>query len=190
LNVSIAYADGRGLPKDPAQSFAYAERACAGGALVGCVRIATAKLTGDGVPKDVKGGLTQLDAVCKQGEKAACEKVISLYAKGLGTDIPADTLRSQMAATKECDAGSEIACKVQALLATLDSTAIRAAQANAGFQANCDKGMLVGCAMLGKDLVDGIGTGVDRVKGTALLQRACAGHVAGACEKLATMATH
>jgi serine/threonine-protein kinase len=187
-NLSVAYARGRGVPKDPTESFAYAERACTGGARVGCVGMAVARLTGEGVTKDVKGGLTELDAMCRQGETAACEMIISLYAKGLGTDIPADTLRSRTAAAKGCDGGSETACKVEALLAAMDSAAIRTAQANALSQRKCDQGDLVGCAMLGKNLVDGIGTRVDRVKGTALLQRACEGHVPEACEKLAPMA--
>ena len=139
-NLSVAYARGRGVPKDPTESFAYAKRACKGGARIGCVGVATAKLTGEGVTKDVKGGLTELDALCRQGETAACEMIISLYAKGLGTDIPADTLRSQMAAAKGCDAGSETACKVEALLAAVDFAAIRSAQNHARFQTECDKG--------------------------------------------------
>ncbi len=190
LNLSAAYSEGRGVPKDPAQAFAYAERACSGGARLGCVQIAKAKLIGDGVTKDLKGGLTELDALCKQGEPAACGKIISLYATGLGTDIPADTVRTQAAVTKACNAGSDIACKLQVLLAAVDATAIRMAEANALFQAKCDKGDLVGCAMLGKDLVHGIGAGVDRVKGVALLQRACAGKVAEACEELVAIAAH
>jgi serine/threonine-protein kinase len=190
VNVSEAYATGRGVPKDPAQSVAFAERACAGGAGAGCVRVATARLTGTGVTKDVKGGLTQLDALCRQGEELACQKIISLYAKGLGTDIPAESLHAQVAATKECSVGSETACKVQVLLATLDSTAVHAAQVNALFQGRCDKGDLVGCAMLGADLVDGNGTPVDQVKGTELLRRACAGHVVEACAKLGTIGAH
>jgi serine/threonine-protein kinase len=190
LNLSVAYAGGRGVPRDAAESVAYAERACSGGALAGCARIAMAKITGEGVAKDVTGGLAQLDAVCKQGETTACDEVIGLHAKGLGADIPADSLRTRRAAAKGCDAGSGTACEVQEALATVDSTGTTAAQANAMFQTNCDKGMLVACAMLGKDLVDGIGTSVDRVKGTALLQRACAGHVAAACEKLAAMGGH
>jgi serine/threonine-protein kinase len=190
LNLSVAYAEGRGVPQNPVESFEYAKRACAGGALGGCVRVAMAKITGDGATKDVESGLAQLDAVCKQGETTACEKAISVHAKGLGADVPADSVQSQRAAAKGCAAGSGIACKTKTVLAKVDSTGVKAAQYNAMFQANCDKGMLVGCDMLGKNLVDGIGTPVDRAKGTALLQRACAGHVADACEKLASMGAH
>jgi TPR repeat protein len=190
LNVSVAYATGRGVPKDPTQAFAFAERACAGGALAGCVRVAVAKLTGDGVTKDVKGALEQIHTLCNQGEPTACEKQVGLFAKGQGTDVPVDTLRSHAAAAKGCEAGSGIACGAKAVGATVAKGAVQVAKYNAMFQTNCDNGSLVACAMLGKNLVDGIGTPKDVAKGTALLQRACTGHVAAACDKLAEMAKH
>lgn len=35
FNVSVAYGEGRGVPKDPAQSFSFADRACTMGAPAG-----------------------------------------------------------------------------------------------------------------------------------------------------------
>jgi TPR repeat protein len=49
----------------------------------------------------------------------------------------------------------------------------------------CDEGDLFACGMLGEDLVEGKGVGVDRARGIALLEKACAGKQELACTKLA-----
>jgi hypothetical protein len=54
-------------------------------------------------------------------------------------------------------------------------------------EASCDKGVLMGCATLGASLLPGGGGPVDRPRGLALLHKACDGHVAFACEKLAAV---
>ena len=48
----------------------------------------------------------------------------------------------------------------------------------------CDKGSLFECGLLGEDLIAGIGVSVDRAWGMELLERACAGKVERACERL------
>jgi len=53
-------------------------------------------------------------------------------------------------------------------------------------EAKCDKGMLVACATLGRAFSRGGGP-VDRPRGITLLRKACDGHVAFACEKLAAV---
>ena len=184
LNVSVAYRDGRGVPKDLDRAYAFAERACAGGALVGCTWVGSAKVLGEGVVKDVKGGLAQLDALCTRGETSACEKVAAFHAKGVGTDVPADSLRVREAVKKGCDAGSGRDCQLHKLLDTVDSTSTSAARGFALFQAKCDGGMMSACGMLGESLLSGSWGSVDRVKGMALLEKACKGGYAPACETL------
>ena len=95
LYASFAYGEGRGVPKDADQAFSYAQRACAGGNARGCARVARAKVLGEGVTKDVKGGLAELDGMCTGGEATACETLGSMYVKGVGSDVPADPLRTR-----------------------------------------------------------------------------------------------
>ncbi len=187
LNVSVAFGEGRGVPKDPEQSYAFAERACAGGVFEGCFRVAVAKIAGDGVAKDVKGGLAQLNAACDHGEPRACEKLIGLYAKGRGTDVPADPVRTRLAARKACEAGSEIGCRAGGALTAASLTGTTVGQADAMLEEGCEKGAPGACRTLGQVLMDGSGGTVDRPRGLALLRRACEGHDAVACEELAAM---
>ena len=184
LDVSIAYGAGRGVPKDAAQSFTFAERACTGGARVGCVRVELAKIAGDGVAKDVKGGLAQLDGLCSRREPAACESLAQTYARGVGTDVPADPVRVRAYWKKACDFGSKQGCQAVQTLGKEDSLNSSAGQANAMFQTRCDAGDLVSCASLGENLLTGNATSVDRAKGTALLERACRGGIESACKRL------
>jgi serine/threonine protein kinase/TPR repeat protein len=184
LDVSIAYGAGRGVPKDPAQSFTFAERACTGGARVGCVRVELAKIAGDGVAKDVKGALAQLDGLCSRREPAACESLAQTYARGVGTDVPADPVRVRAYWKKACDFGSKQGCQAVQTLGKEDSLNSSAGQANAMFQTRCDAGDLGSCASLGENLLTGNATSVDRAKGTALLERACRGGIASACKRL------
>jgi TPR repeat protein len=60
---------------------------------------------------------------------------------------------------------------------------------NGRLQTKCDGGDMVACGMLGENLIAGIGTSVDRVKGTALLKRACEGGFDRACKKLGVGST-
>jgi TPR repeat protein len=168
-----------------ALAVAFADRACTGGVLAGCVLIGMAKLTGDGVAKDVKGGLGQLDALCTQGEPTACESLAKLYTTGLGTDVAADPLRVRDYRKRACDLGLKRSCDADKLLATVDSAENTGARANALFQKSCDMGNLTACGLLGENLVGGIGASVDRDRGTALLDKACKGGVDRACAKLA-----
>jgi eukaryotic-like serine/threonine-protein kinase len=191
LNVSIAYAEGRGkVTKDPGQAFVYAERACAAGALVGCVRAELARIAGDGVSKDVKSGLAQLDALCTRREPTACEDLAQMYTHGLGTDAPADQLRVRDYRKKACDAGLKQSCDAAQLASKTDSANSSDARGNAGFQTKCDAGDPVGCGMLGENLLAGNGTSVDRVKGVALLKKACGGGFERACKKLGEVGDH
>jgi len=187
LNVSVAYGTGRGVPKNLEESYEYAERACAGGALDGCVRVAVAKVLGEGVARDVKEGRAELKALCDKGEGSACEKLGGLSARGAGKDAPPDTLRTRAAVKKACEAGSDAGCAAQSLLSTVDRTSTTPAQISAMVEAKCDKGMLVACATLGASLLPGGGGPVDRPRGITLLRKACDGHVAFACEKLAAV---
>jgi TPR repeat protein len=185
FNVSIAYETGQGVPKDAAESFSYAERACAGGAPRGCVRVGMARISGEGVAKDVNAGLAQLDALCTQGEPEGCERLVGVYAKGVGTDVPADPLRVRRYAKKGCELGSKISCDEERLLMTIDSGETTPARIAAWFAAQCDVGNLLTCALLGENLLDGIGVSVDQARGMALLEKACAGKVERACKRLA-----
>jgi hypothetical protein len=62
-------------------------------------------------------------------------------------------------------------------------------QANVVFQTKCDAGDLSACELLGEHLLAGIGASVDRAKGTALLEKACAGGLDRACKKLREVTT-
>jgi hypothetical protein len=188
FNASIAYGEGKGAAKDPKQSFAYAERACKGGMVLGCIRVETARIHGEGVPKDVQGGLERLDALCTH-EAEACESLIPIYNMGIGTDVPADPLQVRAYAKKACDLGDEKACHLDRLLLTVDKGRTPDGKNNEMYATKCDAGDLLGCALLGEDLVDGRGVSVDRARGTMLLERACQGKVERACSRLAAAAT-
>jgi hypothetical protein len=122
--------------------------------------------------------------MCTRREPVACEELAKLYSSGKGTDVPADPLRGQEYWKKACDLGSKVGCQADHLLGTKDSSNSNAARANALWQKKCDAGDLATCAMLGESLLTGNGTGVDRAKGTALLERACHGGIERACKKL------
>jgi TPR repeat protein len=144
-----------------------------------------ARITGDGVGKDVKAGIEQLDSLCTRGEPTGCESLAGLYAKGNGADVPADPLRTREYAKKACDLGAKGSCAVDRLLGTIDNGDTAAGQVNALLQLKCDGGDFTACGMLGEDLLGGLGANVDRVKGTALLDRACKGGFERACKRLA-----
>jgi TPR repeat protein len=184
FNVSVAYGEGRGVPKDPAQSFTFADRACTMGAPAGCARTARATIAGDGVAKDVKAGIAELDTVCTRHEPVGCESLAKLYTSGAGSDVPADPLRVREYGKKACDLGSQRYCAADQLLGKVDSTDSTVARGNALFQTECDAGDAVACGLLGENILAGIGTSVDRAKGTALLKKACGGGFDRACKKL------
>jgi TPR repeat protein len=184
LNVSIAYGEGRGVPKDAGGPSRSPIARAGAGLSAGARAAGMAKITGDGVTKDVKAGLAQLDATCTRGEPAACESLVKLYS-GAGADVLADPLRVREYAKKACDLGEKLSCGFDQVLGTADSAETVAAQWNALFQAKRDAGSAVACGMLGENLLAGIGTSVDRARGTALLERACTGGFDRACKKLA-----
>jgi serine/threonine-protein kinase len=188
LAVSAAYRDGVGIGKNADRAFSLADRACTMGSREGCIRVVLAKISGAGVAKDVKGGLDQLDTMCTKREVLACETLAQLYALGAGSDVQADPLLRQQYARKACALGSKRNCGVDHLLGAVDSARSMDARGNAQFQSKCDAGDLLGCELLGEDLVRGIGIGVDRERGIALLKKACDGGVDRACKKLAEVA--
>jgi uncharacterized protein len=110
---------------------------------------------------------------------------MSIYTSGIGTDVPADPHRVRAYTRKACELGDEKACDVERLLLTVDKGKTTVGQAVETFVTACDAGDLLGCALLGEDLIDGLGVGVDRARGMALLQKACAGKVERACTRLA-----
>jgi TPR repeat protein len=188
LNASVAYHDGRGVQKDLERAYEFADRACTGGTLEGCTLVGAAKVLGEGVAKDVKGGLAQLNGLCKRKEASACDKYEGLYAKGVGTDVPADPLRVREAAKRACAAGSGQDCKKQELLDTVDRTSANPARGFALFETKCDAGMMSACGMLGEALYTGsLGGAVDRTRGKALREKACNGGYKPACKALGTL---
>jgi TPR repeat protein len=58
-NLSIAHGSGRGVPKDAAQAFVFADRACTTGNRAGCIQTALAKVSGSGIAKDVQARIAQ-----------------------------------------------------------------------------------------------------------------------------------
>lgn len=187
LNVSVAYGDGQGVPKDPARAFAFAERACTGGVPRGCALAAWATLTGDGATKDVKGSLARLESLCAANEASACIRLMGAYVKGLPPDVPADPLRVREYAGKACSAGAKDACEANKLLGAVDSGDTTVAQVNAMFEKQCSDGSMLGCALLGENLVTGAGLPADRARGIQLLKKACAAKVERACQRLAQL---
>jgi len=66
-----------------------------------------------------------------------------------------------------------------------DNSETTVAQSNAQLETRCDAGVLRDCGFLGERVLAGQGTTADRARGLALLDRACKGGVARACQKLA-----
>jgi TPR repeat protein len=127
--------------------------------------------------------------MCTRREPLACQSLAKLYMSGVGTDIPADSLRVRDYWKKACDLGSESSCQADKLLGKVDSSDNTAGRANALFQTKCDAGDLPSCGYLGENLVAGRGTSVDRVRGIALLKKSCEGGVDRSCKKLGEGAT-
>ena len=138
-----------------------------------------AKLTGEAVPKDVQGGLSELDGLCARGEGSACADLMSLFSKGLGTDVAPDPARVRATAQKGCKAHDEGSCHVQALLEQQDHLGTTTAQTVAPLDATCKAGVLRDCGSLGEALLP-----TDRARALELLDRACKGGVAQSCQKL------
>jgi TPR repeat protein len=171
--VSIAYAEGRGVPKDPAQALVYAQRACKGGSQAGCVRAELARIKGEGVAKDVQGGLAQLDGMCARKQALACENLASLYDGKTVADVGADPVRVRDYLKKACDAGSNQACQIRSVVARGDKVDSEMGQGNALFEDKCAAGSAVACGLLGENLMKGTGVGRDPVRGAGLLKKAC-----------------
>jgi serine/threonine-protein kinase len=185
VDLSIAYAQGKGVPPDASQSLAYARRACDSGGQRGCTLLSVSKLTGAGVTKDVPGALGELDGLCAKGEPTACAYLIGTFAKGLGTDVPRDPARARVVAAKGCKAHDGQSCRAQGTLEAMDNSETTAAQTNGQLEASCNAGVLRDCGFLGERVLAGNGMTADRPRGLGLLDRACKGGVARACQKMA-----
>jgi uncharacterized protein len=93
FDLSVAYKEGKGIPKDVKRAVELAARACAGGVPIGCVEVGSAKVQGEGIAKDVRGGLEQLDDLCSNEESAACNALAGFY-DGASPDVPEDPVRA------------------------------------------------------------------------------------------------
>ncbi len=184
FNLSRAYLDGTGEPQDFVQAYSYADRACTGHVPDACVDVATAKIGGKGVAKDVAGGLMQLETACKAKEPLSCVKLMKLYAKGQGRDVPVDLTHARAAAKKACDLGSSDGCTGQSALAKVTSTGTTTAEAAQMLEDGCNAGQLRTCVMLGQTLMNGSGGVVDRRRAIALFQKACDGRLQEGCDQL------
>ena len=123
--------------------------------------------------------------MCARGEPSACAELIGLFSRGLGADIPRDPVRARLYAEKGCKAHDAQSCQAQSLFATIDTGETGIAQSNAQFEARCNAGVLLDCGYLGERLLAGKMITADRARGLALLDKACKGGVARACQKLA-----
>jgi eukaryotic-like serine/threonine-protein kinase len=181
FNLSVAYAsDNGGVPHDDGQAYVYADKACAGGNALGCVRVADAKLRGAGVDKDVKGGLGQIEAMCAAGQVEGCKEVASLYAKGLD-EVAADPVRRDEYLAKACKLGDKRSCGTVKVDDTVARTSTLPALENAELERMCDAGQMAMCALAGENLIAGRGVLKDAVKGAELRAKACRGGVKSAC---------
>jgi serine/threonine protein kinase len=184
--VALSDAYGSGPLKDPAKSYEFARRACEANNKTGCAQEVLALVLGNGVPKDVQGGISQLDGMCtNQQQPAACEDLAKLYSGGLSRDVASDAIKQRDYTHKACLAGSTLYCGIEHVLAKGDSLQSKGLQNYALLKANCDKGDLVQCTLLGENLISGKGgIAVDKDKGNALLKDACAKGIARACTDL------
>jgi TPR repeat protein len=163
----------------------YAKQACDHGLGVGCTRVSTAKLTGDGVPKDVRGAIGELDGACTRGEASACKQLVTVYSKGLGDDVPRDEQRYRDYLDKACKAHDAWSCRLRDMVRKNDNFETNVALSSGQLETSCNAGVLGDCGFLGERALGGQGMPMDRARGLALLDRACKGGVARACQKLA-----
>ena len=177
--------DGRGVPPDPVQSVSYARQACANGAPVGCTRVSTAKLTGEGVSKDVKAGTDELDGAFTRGEPSACKQLVTVYSRGVGSDVPRDEARYRIYLDKACKTSDQFSCQLWSQVQKNDNQETNIALNTAQLETTCAAGLLTYCGFLGERLLAGQGVPVDRARGLQLLDKACKGKVDRACQKLA-----
>jgi serine/threonine-protein kinase len=182
--LSIAYAQGKGVPADPLQAVSYAKKGCDNGAPVGCTRVSTAKLTGEGIAKDVQGALGELDAACTKGEASACKELVTVYSRGVGTDVPRDDARYRIYLDKACKTHDQFSCQLRDLVLKNDNQELNISLNTAQLEMICTAGLLNYCGFLGERLV---AIPAEHAKGMTLLDKACKGGPpkGRACQKLA-----
>ena len=173
-SVSVGYRDGRGVPKNPSRAQEFAARACSGGVAEACL--------GPEPKLDVR----ELEAKCAEGVGAACARLADLYlGRTADAGVVADTLLGRDYDKKACDLGVKKSCAATKMAPDVDRLNNTAARANAMFESECNRGILLGCTFLAESLLSANAVPADRDRAKALLDRACKGGVQKACEDLA-----
>jgi TPR repeat protein len=180
--LSVAYAQGKGVPADPLMAVSYAKKGCDNGAPVGCTRVSTAKLTGEGIAKDVQGALGELDAACTKREASACKELVTVYSRGVGTDVPRDDARYRIYLDKACKTHDKFSCQLRDQVLKNDNQELNISLNTAQLETTCAAGLLNYCGFLGERLV---AIPAEHARGMTLLDKACKGGVARSCQKLA-----
>lgn len=98
-----------GKPRDPhAEEILFYQRACDGGANLGCVAAGRAILAGHGADRDATFAATLFDKVCSRGNAAACLELGRLYQRGEG--VARRPARALEMFQKACKLGLDEGC--------------------------------------------------------------------------------
>jgi TPR repeat protein len=152
--VGLHHQDGLGTPFAPAKAIAAYEKACAGGAGVGCFNLASMYLGAHGIPFDrtkgdafMKQARTHWEAACNGTAPRWCTNLAFLDAPDTkaSADKQANALKLN---TRACDAGVTVGC-LEAARARLELGKLDAAGFVKELEALCTKGELGACSVLG-----------------------------------------
>ena len=188
--LGLHYQDGLGTVYAPKQAVVVYEKACSGGAGVGCYNLASMHLGAHGIPFDVAKGealkqraRTQWEAACKGNAPRWCTNLAFLEAPTTKASA-ADQAKSLELNQRACDAGVAVGC-LEAARARLQLGKTDAAGFTKELDKLCTGGEFAACGVLAALLVLGEkGVAKDTKRGMELLVRACDGGDKHSCFQL------
>jgi TPR repeat protein len=133
-DLAAAYYEGKGVPKDPAASFAAAGRACKAGHAGGCYNHGAALYMGDGAAKDQAASIPFFEKACAAKHAGGCFNLGVIYLKGEGATADENKAREHM--RKACLLGHEKACEVDKELGSNSAAASSSSQPQGVANAN------------------------------------------------------
>ena len=111
----MVYANGQAVPQDFARAASLFQKACDGGAAIGCKNLGVCFHEGKGVTQDLSRAAVFLEKACDGGLVEGCGILSDLYADGRG--VPKDLARAnailERAAKQlqsECNDGLAASC--------------------------------------------------------------------------------
>jgi TPR repeat protein len=148
LNLGVAFATGRGLPKNERRASELYERACEGGQPAACSNLGYFFEHGIAVSKDHSRAFSLYEKSCLGKNLIGCINLAGLYESGQA--VKQDLAQAVSLYRQACEGGSLDGC-VQLGRMEENGMGVEADQPHAAslYARACDPGVLHGCAKLG-----------------------------------------